>query len=303
VAKLTGLQFIGSDSNPASNLKFVQIENLHVLPDSSHKILGDLLLTAPVSRDETQLPSPSSLRKKIILKHKKLQPEGENNAGVDMDEEPQEQDILQKACSKRGVLYLRDNTKHDWTKHVFVLLSDRLCYAVDAVDLDILAEQKENSISQVGDEIQDDESSLSGFGVRPEELHVTEEWFHGNIDLKIAEKRLLEQKAIGDGVFLVRDSHVFKGDYSLSFFHDEKVYHIRIKTRMANGEKKYFFLETVQKDTLYELISYYTKHSLGIVEKIVRFRAFIDIENLATEKFRTCLSTACPQPQPHLNKP
>uniref|UniRef100_A0A914QYD6 Phosphoinositide phospholipase C n=1 Tax=Panagrolaimus davidi TaxID=227884 RepID=A0A914QYD6_9BILA len=37
-------------------------------------------------------------------------------------------------------------------------------------------------------------------------------------------------------------------------------------------------------DTLYELISYYTKHSL------------------ATEKFRTYLITPCPQPQPHLDQ-
>lgn len=37
------------------------------------EILGDILLTQPVSRDEWQLPSPEALKNKIILKHKKLQ--------------------------------------------------------------------------------------------------------------------------------------------------------------------------------------------------------------------------------------
>lgn len=37
------------------------------------EILGDNLLTQPVSRDEWQLPSPEALKNKIILKHKKLQ--------------------------------------------------------------------------------------------------------------------------------------------------------------------------------------------------------------------------------------
>lgn len=41
------------------------------------EILGDLLLTAPVSKDENHLPSPKALRKKIILKHKKLPNENE----------------------------------------------------------------------------------------------------------------------------------------------------------------------------------------------------------------------------------
>uniref|UniRef100_A0A914Q1E5 Phosphoinositide phospholipase C n=1 Tax=Panagrolaimus davidi TaxID=227884 RepID=A0A914Q1E5_9BILA len=40
--------------------------------------LGEYLLTSPLSKDETHLPSPAALRKKIILKHKKLQLENDN---------------------------------------------------------------------------------------------------------------------------------------------------------------------------------------------------------------------------------
>ena len=44
-----------------------------ILASELREILGDLLLTSPVSRDEIELPSPNALRHKIILKHKKLQ--------------------------------------------------------------------------------------------------------------------------------------------------------------------------------------------------------------------------------------
>jgi phosphatidylinositol phospholipase C, gamma-1 len=40
------------------------------------EVFGDMLLTQPVDKNETQLPSPFQLRRKIVLKHKKLN-EGE----------------------------------------------------------------------------------------------------------------------------------------------------------------------------------------------------------------------------------
>lgn len=43
------------------------------------EVFGDLLVVHPVERNETHLPSPHQLRRKIILKHKKL-PEGEDEA-------------------------------------------------------------------------------------------------------------------------------------------------------------------------------------------------------------------------------
>lgn len=49
-----------------------------LLAQEVKEILGDLLLTAPVSREETALPSPAALKRKIILKHKKLPIESED---------------------------------------------------------------------------------------------------------------------------------------------------------------------------------------------------------------------------------
>ena len=45
------------------------------------EVFGDMLLTQPIEKMETQLPSPQQLRYKIILKHKKL-PEGSEEDSV-----------------------------------------------------------------------------------------------------------------------------------------------------------------------------------------------------------------------------
>uniref|UniRef100_A0A915D160 Phosphoinositide phospholipase C n=1 Tax=Ditylenchus dipsaci TaxID=166011 RepID=A0A915D160_9BILA len=247
------------------------------------EIIGDLLLTQPVSRDEWHLPSPAALKKKIILKHKKLQLESDVIVSQSVEDD-QEMDILSRECAKKGVLYLRDNTKHVWTKHVFVLFMDRLCYILDPVETNDLF-SKDDTVSQMGDEDAGEEPGYSGFGVRAEEMHVTEEWFHGKLGRDAAKSRLLEHKEKGNGVFLVRESTTFIGDFTLTFLHAGSVHHCRIKTSMSGGDKKYYFLDTHKRDTLYELISYYTKNSLD------------------TPSFKAYLLIPCPQPQPHLNQP
>lgn len=261
-----------------------------LLAQEIKEILGDYLLTSPVSREETTLPSPAALKRKIILKHKKLPVESEDIALRPSDDDT-DQDLLSKECVKRGILSLKSNTTHEWTRHVFVLFSDRLCYMLEQCENDITDDSlsRTDSIGAYDEDesqsVQDDTMSLAGFGVRPEEMHVTEEWFHGKTDRDTAKARLLEHKDKGNGLFLVRDSTIFIGDFSLSFLHDGKVHHCRIRTRMLNGEKKYYFLENKQLDTLYELISYYTK------------------EKLKTPNFSTTLVTPCPQPCPHLTMP
>lgn len=80
------------------------------------EVLGDLLLTAPVNRDEWELPSPAALHHKIILKHKKLQMEEQQQQsadsatllGINFMEDDSEQDILSRNCIKKGVLWLRN---------------------------------------------------------------------------------------------------------------------------------------------------------------------------------------------------
>ncbi|VDN03875.1 unnamed protein product [Thelazia callipaeda] len=249
------------------------------------EILGEYLLTTPVSRDEICLPSPATLKRKIILKHKKLPTEIEDSASQ-LLEEDQEADLLAMKFTRRGILSLKNSANNEWTTHLFILFPDRLCYMLEHCEnnisnRDIL--KREDSVGSIqDDEGQDDLSNLIGFGVRPEEMHITEEWFHSKTDRDTAKFRLLKNKDKGNGLFLVRDSTIFIGDYSLSFLHDGEVHHCRIRTKMVNGEKKYYFLESKQMDTLYELISHYTK------------------ERLRTPNFSTTLITPCPQPCPHL---
>ncbi|VDN55483.1 unnamed protein product [Dracunculus medinensis] len=246
-------------------------------------ILGDLLLTAPINRDEHELPSPAALKRKIILKHKKLPTESEDIASQPIDDY-QDHDLLSRNCIKRGILSLKDSDVDNWTKHIFILFPDRLCYMLD--DCEAIVDDNTKIDGNVGeDDSQVDDSNLVGFGVQPDEMHVTEEWFHSKTSRNMAESRLLEHRSKGNGLFLVRDSNVFIGDYSLSFLHNGKVHHCRIRTRMVDGRKKFYFLENKQMDTLYELISYYTE------------------QKLRTPNFSTKLVTPCPQPSPHLNMP
>ncbi|GMT13609.1 hypothetical protein PFISCL1PPCAC_4906, partial [Pristionchus fissidentatus] len=71
----------------------------------------------------------------------------------------------------------------------------------------------------------------------------------------------------------------------LSFLHEDKVYHCRIKSKMIEGVRKYYFVEKVVFETLYELISHHMK---------VR---------LVTPLFSTRFVIPCPQPKDYLNQP
>ncbi|CAB3405559.1 unnamed protein product [Caenorhabditis bovis] len=265
-----------------------------LLAQELKEILGDYLLTQPVNRDETCLPSPAALKKKIIVKHKKLPVESEDLAVIVKPDEFQDTDIISRECVKKGILSLKNSTSHEWTSHVFILFADRLCYLLDTTDEDSL---KEDTISMSGDDDREEESP-TGFGVKPEEMHVTEEWFHGHCErvsldsskcptfsIQEAKKRILDHKEKGNGLFMIRDSNLFIGDFSLSILHEGKVHHVRIRSKMVDKEKKYYFMENKMCDTLYELVSYYTRHYL------------------TTASFKMVLTTPCPQPQPHLNQP
>uniref|UniRef100_A0A1I7Z0P4 Phosphoinositide phospholipase C n=1 Tax=Steinernema glaseri TaxID=37863 RepID=A0A1I7Z0P4_9BILA len=255
-----------------------------LLAQEVKEILGDLLLTSRVNRDEVELPSPEALKRKIILKHKKLPLDGDTTSTFTHSEEDQEIDILARECMKRSILMWKDPARQEWSRHVVVLTADRLYITNQQVEDDNLDAflNRDDSISQIGD----DENEGPLFDIRPEDMHVTEEWFHGKTDRNKAKERLLKScpdKA--DGTFLVRESCTFIGDYSLSFIYNGSVHHCRIRSRIQDGVKRYSFQEVKFFDTLYELITYHTH------------------EKLETPKFNVLLTVPCPQPQPHLNQP
>ena len=114
----------------------------------------------------------------------------------------------------------------------------------------------------------DDESNFEKMDLyESSELHIAEEWFHGKIDRDEAKHRLLAAIAndptIYDGLFLVRESETFVGDFTLSFANNGIVHHCRIKTSLlTNGVKLFYLQSNVKRNTLYELISFYAKHPL-----------------------------------------
>ncbi|KAF4520293.1 hypothetical protein B566_EDAN004352, partial [Ephemera danica] len=176
----------------------LSIENNCSLPQqrkmaaAMQEVFGDMLLIYPVEKNETALPSPYQLRKKIILKHKKL-PEGA------------EEDLM---------------------------------------------------------------------GVPTDELHFSEMWYHGKLagGRDEAEALLQRYSYLGDGTFLVRYSHTFIGDYSLSFWRQNKVNHCRIKSKQDKGQTKYFLHDTICFDSLYSLITHYRSNPLRSQEFLISLR-------------------------------
>ena len=118
------------------------------------EIFGSMLLTMPVEKNETVMPSPEALRKKILLKHKKL-PEGATFVSVDESAPPANRlddsssklimnlffkfflfintilivrDLDLSNSEKNGVLYLEDKIEREWVPHFFVLSDAKLFY-------------------------------------------------------------------------------------------------------------------------------------------------------------------------------
>ena len=91
------------------------------------EVFGEMLLIQPVDKNETCLPSPFALRKKILLKHKKL-PDGvdESSFIIRNDDSRQEMDL--RNTIKNGILYLEDPVDREWNPHFFILTQHKLFY-------------------------------------------------------------------------------------------------------------------------------------------------------------------------------
>nr|XP_033323937.1 1-phosphatidylinositol 4,5-bisphosphate phosphodiesterase gamma-1 isoform X2 [Megalopta genalis] len=224
------------------------------------EVFGDMLLTQPVDKNETSLPSPHALRRKIILKHKKL-PDGvdETSFLVRNDESRQEMDL--RNTVKNGILYLEDPVDRDWNPHFFVLTQQKLFYT------DTFSRTQET-------EHDDDEESIirqPTDGVPNDELHFGEKWFHGKLanGREEAEELLQSYSDLDDGTFLVRQCVTFVGDYCLSFWRKGKVNHCRIKLKQEMGQTQYYLIDTNCFDSLYSLITYYRNNPLRSQEFLI----------------------------------
>lgn len=117
------------------------------MAQSMLEVFGDMLLTQQIEKNESQLPSPHSMRRKIILKHKKL-PDGNNqchnsffgddssggstskNDGILVRPDDNELDI--RNTVKNGILYLEDPVDQTWNPHFFVLTQHNKVFYTDS---------------------------------------------------------------------------------------------------------------------------------------------------------------------------
>lgn len=114
------------------------------------EVFGEMLLTQHIEKNETKLPSPYALRRKIILKHKKLSYEGtshnacfvddsngvaRNEASSLLRQDDNELDI--RNTVKSGVLFLEDPVDRVWNSHFFVLTPNNKIFYTDSYKWDL----------------------------------------------------------------------------------------------------------------------------------------------------------------------
>ena len=119
------------------------------MANTFQEIFGDMLVSAPLDKNETCLPSPEKLKRKIILKHKKL-PEGvdENvripiasSLSVPGDIPGGGGDNIASSV-KNGILYVYE--EDEWVPHFFVLTQHNLSYSEVANNADNDEEELDN---------------------------------------------------------------------------------------------------------------------------------------------------------------
>ncbi|NXA11291.1 PLCG1 phosphodiesterase, partial [Sapayoa aenigma] len=237
------------------------------------KVFGDMLLTKPVDINADELPSPTQLKKKILIKHKKLV---EGNLYEEVSTASYSENDISNSI-KNGILYLEDPIDHTWSPHYFVLTSNKIYYS---------EETSRYQFNEDEEEVEQKEEFNNN------ELHFTEKWFHGKLGggrdgRQIAEKLLHEyctETGGKDGTFLVRESETFVGDYTLSFWRSSRVQHCRIHSRQEAGSTKFYLTDNLVFDSLYSLICHYREVPLRCNE------------------FEMRLTDPVPQPNAHESK-
>ncbi|TRY87126.1 hypothetical protein DNTS_008186 [Danionella cerebrum] len=209
-------------------------------------VFQDKLLTEPLEPGAEQLPSPSQLKGKIIIKHKKL----------NIDETFKKKDL--RKGDKQGELSIWDPIDERWYKHYCVIENKTLYYA------------EEN----------EEEEDTGKATQASAELHKTEPWFHGRMsEGRQTAERLLQEYCADtggvDGTFLVRESHTFVNDCTLSFWRSGRVQHCRIRSCMEGGHMVYFLTENLHFPDIYKLIQYYKENPLRCQDFNLRLTDFV----------------------------
>ncbi|KAG8506253.1 1-phosphatidylinositol 4,5-bisphosphate phosphodiesterase gamma-2 [Galemys pyrenaicus] len=233
------------------------------------EVFGDLLLTRPTEASADQLPSPSQLREKIIIKHKKLGPRGD--VDVNMEDKKEEH-------KQQGELYMWDSIDQKWTRHYCAIADAKLSFSDDI------------------EQTVDDEPPQD---IPPTELHFGEKWFHKKVEKRTSAEKLLQEYCAEtggkDGTFLVRESETFPNDYTLSFWRSGRVQHCRIRSTMDGGTMKYYLTDNLMFSSIYALIQHYREAHLRCAEFELRLTDPVPNPNPHESKPYVC--RALPRPR------
>jgi phosphatidylinositol phospholipase C gamma-1 len=223
----------------------------------------DLLVTdvdKSVAHKSGAYQSPEDLCYKVIIKHKKLLTGMTEESDIVLRRDGDED--LSDAI-KNGFL-LKKDIDGSWVRHYFVLTEDKLSYA-DTTDIEAAEKAEKDS--------EDDAITFEGGepGAELNGLHFYEEWYHGLITDGSAKPnaRKIIDGLVQDhirahpeirnphGLFLVRDSATFPGEFSMSFWNaaNGKTEHLRIQVDKESG--KFWCQPAVQFVELFELVQYY----------------------------------------------
>uniref|UniRef100_A0A4W4FSH1 1-phosphatidylinositol 4,5-bisphosphate phosphodiesterase gamma n=1 Tax=Electrophorus electricus TaxID=8005 RepID=A0A4W4FSH1_ELEEL len=225
------------------------------------KVFGEMLLTKAVDISADGLPSPSQLKRKILIKHKKLA-EGSAYEEVSTSTPYSENDISNSI--KNGILFLEDPINHvrfSWIFHVRCAWSCAVCV-----------------------------TSLCEEGPGTFPPCSCSKWFHGKLGRLLSEYCL--ETGAPDGSFLVRESETFVGDYTLSFWRSGRVQHCRIHSRQEAGSPKFYLTDNLVFDTLFALITHYQQVALRCNEFEMKLTEPVPQTNAHESKewYHACLS-------------
>ena len=92
-------------------------------------------------------------------------------------------------------------------------------------------------------------------------------WYIPGTPKRVEVERLLMTQANSYGSYLVRDSEVTPGDYTLSIRDMERVRHYRIR-RLENGT--FFVTRRVTFETIQDLVAYYQKQADGLCSNLIK---------------------------------
>ncbi|OWA51214.1 1-phosphatidylinositol 4,5-bisphosphate phosphodiesterase gamma-1 [Hypsibius exemplaris] len=216
-------------------------------------VFGDMLVTAPVDPDETRMPSPQSLRRKIIIKHKKKEKlDSKKTINAKTAPQTEEDKNLEGPninFTKMGLMRLEDRVTGVWVLYSFALSDTKLCYTEPPREL-----QSQSNESEA-------ESSIPQNWNATPNVYSCEPWYHGAIvnGRSGADELLRRNSALGDGTFLIRDSESFPGEFSLSFLCGGNPYHCNIHVTL---ERQFYLPGLMKFNNLHEFLAYYSENPL-----------------------------------------